>query len=73
MLRCKLRWSKKNGKHPKPGEVWTTHQDKHLWLILQTARRGWTNWQFDALNLETGQRDFLYVGKAYIPQWRKQF
>ena len=71
--RPSLHWSAKAKNYPKVGEVWSTHRDDRLWLILMVGRVGWTSWAFEALDLETSDVDILHVSQKWDQiDWEKR-
>lgn len=51
------RWKKKNA--PQIGQVWRHNQyhpeQRPIYLVLEEARMGWSWWELELLNLETGR------------------
>jgi hypothetical protein len=73
MRRPSLFWSKKAKNYPDVGEVWSTHRDETLWLILMVGRVGWTSWAFEVMNLETAEVDVIHCGDKFDQRrWQKR-
>ena len=60
--RPSLHWSKKAKNYPDVGEVWSTHRDERLLLILVAGRIGWTAWAFEVMDLESAEVGVIHCG-----------
>lgn len=63
--RASLHWSKKAENYPNVGQVWSTHRDERMWLVLMDGRIGWTSWAFEVMDLETGEVEVISVSEKW--------
>lgn len=71
--RASLFWSRKEHNYPDVGEVWSTHRDERLWLILMVGRVGWTSWAFEVVDLETAEITIIHTSDKWDQKrWKRQ-